>query len=204
MKKWGLTLLFIGIFSFILPLLGLQFRILNIFGGRQEGSFIFIGAGVILYLASLRKGRRPPEREPSPQPPLKRAEGEGQEVSCSACGGKNSPGDLFCGTCGIALTSDTPPSTQTCGHCGASISAEELFCGGCGRPVSEKQGPAKVLLAARAPNCSPASTQCAFASKRCARSGMFGLRREKCAKGFVLRHVRCHADLRYAARHSNL
>jgi len=87
-KKWGLTLLFIGIFSFILPLLGLQFRILNILGGRQEGSFIFIGAGVILYLASLRKGRRPPERETFPQPPLKRAEGKGKRCPVQPAEGR--------------------------------------------------------------------------------------------------------------------
>ena len=55
MKKWGLTLLFIGIFSFILPFLGLQFQVMNIFGGRKEVSLLFIGAGVIRYLASLSK-----------------------------------------------------------------------------------------------------------------------------------------------------
>ena len=153
MKRWGLTLLFIGIFSFILPFLGLQFQVMNIFGGRKEVSLLFIGAGVIRYLASLSKGRRPPEREIPPQPPLKQAEGE--EVSCSACGGKNALGDLFCGACGVTLASVTPPSTPTCGHCGTPISPEERFCGECGRPVPEKPGPAKVSQPAQAPEIPP-------------------------------------------------
>ena len=54
MRKWGLALLVIGISSLILPLLGLQLRIMNLFSGGKEVSLLLIGIGAVLYLVSDR------------------------------------------------------------------------------------------------------------------------------------------------------
>ena len=57
MRGWGITLLILGIGSFILPLIGLQFRLLNLFGAATS----IIGAvlaliGAVLVILSFRRG----------------------------------------------------------------------------------------------------------------------------------------------------
>jgi hypothetical protein len=55
MRGWGITLLILGIGSFILPLMGLQFRLLNLFG--EATPFLGAGlavAGAVLLVLSLR------------------------------------------------------------------------------------------------------------------------------------------------------
>ena len=58
-RGWGITLLILGIGSFILPLLGLQFRLLNLFGDATP----VLGAGLavlgaVLVGLSFRSGGR--------------------------------------------------------------------------------------------------------------------------------------------------
>jgi hypothetical protein len=74
MVSFGVLLLILGIGSFILPLLGLQFRILSIFGPNQE--IVAIGmavVGAVLVVLGLSRGRqRAPEATgttaPTPTP----------------------------------------------------------------------------------------------------------------------------------------
>ena len=145
MRKWGLTLLVIGIASLILPLLGLQLRIFNLFGGRKEVSLVAIGIGAVLYLASRSRDRRPAEKKAPAPSPVKRT--ETQESTCAACGVKNAPGDRFCGACGAVLASVALPSAPTCGNCGAVLSPEERFCGICGGPRGSSEAPHRIATA---------------------------------------------------------
>ncbi|MBM4069916.1 MAG: hypothetical protein FJ271_13335 [Planctomycetes bacterium] len=60
MRGWGITLLVLGVGSFILPLMGLQFRLLNLFGQATP----FLGGGLavlgaVLVVVSLRPGGTP-------------------------------------------------------------------------------------------------------------------------------------------------
>ncbi len=69
MRGWGVTLIVIGLGSYVLPLLGLQFRLINLFG---EGSgLIFAGFGVILFvIGSIRESAASPApARPSSAPP---------------------------------------------------------------------------------------------------------------------------------------
>jgi RNA polymerase subunit RPABC4/transcription elongation factor Spt4 len=150
MRKWGLTLLFIGTVSFVLPLIGLQLRIMNIFGGRKEVSLLLIGAGAILFLASLAKSRRTPPGESSPMPRMERP--ETQESSCPACGAKIAPDDRFCGVCGVTLSSMTPLGAATCGNCGKLISPEDRFCGECGAPRGAGEARHQITPASSVPH----------------------------------------------------
>ena len=57
LRGWGITLLILGIGSFILPLMNLQFRLLNVFGEATP----FLGAGLavvgaVLLVLSFRSG----------------------------------------------------------------------------------------------------------------------------------------------------
>jgi hypothetical protein len=56
MKSWGVWLLILGIGSFILPVFGLQFALLNIFGESQVLAAIgMIIVGVVLLVVSSRQ-----------------------------------------------------------------------------------------------------------------------------------------------------
>lgn len=56
MRGWGITLLILGIGSFVLPLMGLQFRLLNLFGAATPVlGAVLAAVGVVLVILSLRK-----------------------------------------------------------------------------------------------------------------------------------------------------
>lgn len=52
MRGWGITFVIFGIGSFILPLMGLQFKLLSLFGEYQSiagVALLIIGIGMIIY-----------------------------------------------------------------------------------------------------------------------------------------------------------
>jgi hypothetical protein len=56
MKQWGATLIFIGLGSFVLPMIGLQFRLLNLFGGSPAaGMFVAAVGGVLLAVGFMKE-----------------------------------------------------------------------------------------------------------------------------------------------------
>lgn len=57
-----------------------------------------------------------------------------QTIRCRSCGSPNSPGQKFCGVCGIQLGS-------ACPNCGAGLDPNDRFCGNCGAqmPASAAQ-----------------------------------------------------------------
>jgi hypothetical protein len=69
----------------------------------------------------------------------------GKLTDCPNCGGKISPDDQFCGSCGAEVIPvkpavQAPPSE--CPKCGKPLSADDQFCGACGHRISGSQ-PAK-------------------------------------------------------------
>ena len=120
MKRWGALLIVIGIGSFILPAIGMQFQLINAFGGDSSSSgvlFIIVGA-VLFFIGQARErmarptpqaavGVRPaqvapaPPQRPVPVPP---------PVAATA-------GPNFCGSCGTRLTRPV----KFCTACGAPI-----------------------------------------------------------------------------------
>jgi uncharacterized OB-fold protein len=149
MKEWGVTLIFIGLGSFVLPMIGLQFRLLNLFGGSPAAGMFVAAVGGVLLAIGLIKERSvsvavgkpqtdPKERQASPQPSVSEPQNQPTTTGlrCSACGTANAQGDQFCGSCGATLVVVAPPSAQTCAQCGTPVSPSEGFCGECGAPVS--------------------------------------------------------------------
>lgn len=55
MKKFGATLVLLGIGSFILPVFGLQFKILNLFGSMQ---WLISIAAIVVGILMLFLGKR--------------------------------------------------------------------------------------------------------------------------------------------------
>jgi hypothetical protein len=121
MIQWGVILLFLGIGSFILPLIGMQFRLLNIFGDDPAASaIVFIIAGAILVAIGKARQRGPRAVAPSqaaPQAPaVPQTPSPGPAVPaipqplsaagsrfCANCGAAVKPGAKFCASCGQAV-----------------------------------------------------------------------------------------------------
>ena len=58
MRSWGITLIILGIGSYILPMMGRQFILVSIFGDSPLVGVGFIGVGAFLAFAG---GKRVPE-----------------------------------------------------------------------------------------------------------------------------------------------
>jgi len=123
MKGWGTLLVLLGVGSFILPAFGMQFRLINVFGGDPSSSgVLFIIVGAVLYLvgqARERGGARPtaapqaPSRLPPAQaPPMRPAPPQVQPVQAAA-----------------------PEGAHFCGSCGAQLARPMKFCTNCGAPI---------------------------------------------------------------------
>ena len=112
LKKWGATLLVFGAASLVLPFLGIQLRIFNLFGpGQKVAGIAAIVVGGVLWMIAAAKGGSarsmnatggPPPVPPSPgvaaaPPPIP------VSSACPKCGAKAGPADRFCMECGTAL-----------------------------------------------------------------------------------------------------
>ncbi len=133
MKKklgaWGATLLILGLGSFVLPLIGMQFRIFSIFGAAQP---ILAGcaivAGAIMMIVSRTGGTPaavPVKASPTVTPvapavstsmaPISATSGPGaSSPACPACGRAECVGSEFCGYTGQRITgvSASAPGTS--------------------------------------------------------------------------------------------
>ena len=107
MKTWGATLIVVGLGSFILPMIGLQFRLLNLFGGSPVAGLIVAGAGGFLFFLGSKKEQasdsspagqpdRPAVSNPSPSSAARRC--PNPQCSRAVAAGKN-----FCTACGTRM-----------------------------------------------------------------------------------------------------
>jgi hypothetical protein len=148
MKEWGITLIFIGLGSFVLPMIGLQFRLLNLFGGSPAAGVLVAAIGGILFAVGFMKERaqispgakRTDSGSQSQAPNRAVSEPRNRSITdtgtrCSACGAENAQGDQFCGSCGTVLAQIKSQPSPSCVRCGNPLSLDERFCGECGEPV---------------------------------------------------------------------
>lgn len=123
MKGWGTLLVLLGVGSFILPAFGMQFRLINAFGGDPSSSgILFIIVGGVLYLIgqARERGTRPAAapRAPSGLPPAQAPPpGRPAAPQVQPLQGASTGGPSFCGNCGTALTRPM----KFCTKCGAPI-----------------------------------------------------------------------------------
>ena len=57
MKSWGVTFLLLGIGSFVLPMMNLQFSLISIFGEGNEmiTGGVFLAIGIVLFILGSRR-----------------------------------------------------------------------------------------------------------------------------------------------------
>ncbi len=155
MKQWGVTLIFIGLGSFVLPMIGLQFRLLNLLGGKPAAGIFIAAVGGVLLALSFMKDRasvaQSPDSTKERRGLVDRAVSQSQSqpikvtgMRCAACGAENTQGDQFCGGCGAPLAQVASLSAAPCTRCGAPLSPDERFCGECGAPLGKTLTPPRI------------------------------------------------------------
>ncbi|MBI5685814.1 MAG: hypothetical protein HZC54_12130 [Verrucomicrobia bacterium] len=118
LMQWGAAMVVLGVGSFLLPMLGIQFRIFNLFGAHQtEAAIGSIVIGAVLFIVCAIRGRSDSASEPaqpnaptaSVPPPLPPpASGASSPATCPKCGAKAAAGDRFCMECGGPLPAVVP------------------------------------------------------------------------------------------------
>ncbi len=183
LKQWGATLIFFGIGSFVLPLVGMQFRIFNLFGAAQPivaGGAIVVG-GILLLVgrgggaaapsaakpASAKAApakASPPSPPPPPKPAYSAAPGPyAADAFCGSCGQRLKPDDVFCGGCGAPAPASTAgpgvaysKSPAACPICGQPECVGKEFCGNTGQRIGSPAAAAFTPSAAQ-PAAMPAA-----------------------------------------------
>jgi len=161
MKNWGLTLIVIGLGSFILPIVGIQFSLISLFGEENQTlvGLGIAGLGAILYAVGSIRERLSPDQAPFAPPAGEEARATpaaqqkesvasrtvGREptagtaqLRCSACGTPAPPGDRFCRACGATLA--VPQAEPRCPACGAPAPPGDRFCRACGAGLTASGG----------------------------------------------------------------
>lgn len=147
MEKWGATLLGIGILSYVAPLFGIQFQLVNLLGdtpGARIG-MIVVG-GVLLFLGRIsglgNSGSTEVANSDVPQlvpPTPRRRPASGVSAStagshfCPTCASPVGGQDKFCGKCGKTLVHSG--TARHCTTCGESIPDGKRFCTRCGTGI---------------------------------------------------------------------
>lgn len=114
LKSWGITLMFIGAAGFLLPLIGMQFRLLSLLGDGPAGRLVVAGIGLVLFLIGSAKGQGSSKAQPVKTQPVKT-----QAQANSGAGG----GTAAARTC---------PNPQ----CRRPLAANKKFCTACGTKVA--------------------------------------------------------------------
>ena len=143
LKRIGGTLLVIGIGGFVLPLFGMQFRLLNLFGEAQP----VVGAlmamiGLTLFAIGLIAGKAAPSGTATTAPAARPAVNAALATPsvtpqmntprrCVHCGELLLAADRFCAECGRPAAI-SPASRRPCQRCGRAVQANKSFCGSCG------------------------------------------------------------------------
>jgi hypothetical protein len=123
MKGWGVLLVLLGLGSFVLPALGMQFRLIQAFGGDPSATAaMFIIVGVVVYsIGSALERRshrralaqraqaappaatRPADPSPAPVVPSPAAQAASGVNFCGNCGTRLTKAGKFCTSCGAPL-----------------------------------------------------------------------------------------------------
>lgn len=135
LQQWGLGLALMGGLSFVLPLVGIQFKVFNLFGAHQAAAglaAVVLGAALFLVVQSRKRSETP--GQPAPGPIAKHAPATG----------------------GADRSAATPlPAAPACPKCGAAAQAGDRFCMACGSPLAP---PVPAASAAVPPAADPSPT----------------------------------------------
>ena len=122
MKRWGLLLIVIGLGSFILPRIGMQFRLINLTGGDpRESGVLFIIVGAVLFVIGQALESRPRLTPRAQGAPPAQVAAPGRPVQARP-------------------VQTPPPAAPTagpsfCGSCGTRLEGPVKFCTACGAPI---------------------------------------------------------------------
>ena len=101
MKYRGVTLMFIGLGGFILPIFGIQFRVLNPSDQGPTGKLVVAGIGLVLFVIGSKKDHAASD----PQPPTKAAStGLKPLQTCPKCYRALVANKKFCTACGTPVS----------------------------------------------------------------------------------------------------
>ena len=123
MKGWGVLLIFLGIGSFVLPALGMQFRLIELFGDDPRASgAMFIVVGALLYAVGSALERRSQrraaaQRAPAAAPAAVRPAAASPVPVAPVAAAAAASGLNFCGNCGTRITK----AGKFCTSCGAPL-----------------------------------------------------------------------------------
>jgi hypothetical protein len=147
LAQWGATLVVLGIGSFVLPMVGMQFRIFDLLAPAQPGAGIGCAVvGAILLLVSLRK-KAPVQQSSAQQSVATKPQQVARpaviaprvkEATPMTNSGSSAPG--FCGSCGAALQA----GEQFCGSCGAANTPEPAAVAAASPPIQPREVPPPV------------------------------------------------------------
>lgn len=135
MQKIGLFLIVLGVGSFVLPLMGIQFRLIQAFGETPAVGAAFVGVGSLLYFIGWIVGRGSTAATPpgaAHAPALPRASGRPIPID-PAVASTPHPG-------GQPMPQPPPIAEdrfgQRCPRCGSPESIYARFCGSCGQTLA--------------------------------------------------------------------
>lgn len=128
MKSIGAFLMTLGTLGFVLPLIGVQFRLINLLGDTPTIKIIMIGVGAALFVVGLivdgtRRTAQPAGFAPQPPPLPGVAPVYGGQfmpppvgpavdqfmMNCPRCNSLESRAARFCGRCGLGFNPNVPP-----------------------------------------------------------------------------------------------
>jgi hypothetical protein len=124
MQQWGATLVVFGAASLVLPLIGVQLRVFNLFGENQRAASIAaIILGGVLWLVGMGAkavsggtSAPTPAAAPPPIPVSPSATGVPLTAAkCPKCSSDVAPEDRFCLSCGHPLAVAAPPPVPIAG-----------------------------------------------------------------------------------------
>ena len=124
LKQWGATLVVFGGASLVLPLLGIQLRIFNLFGPNQKAvgvAAIVVGGALWLIGIGAKGFGKGASATSAPAgstgsgvpPPIPGISTAPTSSICPKCGAKASPTDRFCMECGGPLSPPVVPTPAT-------------------------------------------------------------------------------------------
>lgn len=121
LKRWGAFLIVLGLGSLVLPMLGLQFRLIQLLGDRPGVGWTVAGVGLLLALLGAatggsRRGAAPAPMQPGqpgPPPPMRAVPAFFDQMfgrsQCPQCGHAIRKKARFCPRCGASLAAPVAP-----------------------------------------------------------------------------------------------
>ena|SRR5579859_1722859 len=137
MLRLGVTLLFIGVLAFVLPLMNIQFRLITLLGDRPEIRIAFAAVGALLIvIAKAKQGASARKQVLPAAPPVYPQFQQGMPPQAPP------PQPVWSGAQQQPPARWAPPPPQAaamgraCRRCGNVMPPVNTFCTSCGTPLT--------------------------------------------------------------------